>query len=155
MTPAPKPEKRGPKPPRRIVRRRTRSRMPKGLAQHRELEKVADCLWREIVRAGAGGDPGDKPCERCRMRPGHDAHHLVSRSYRQTRWLPDNGAFLCSNCHRIVGVDGEENRALAVRLIGAERWELLNVQKHFKVKPDPLAAAIALRYEAERLGVKL
>jgi len=150
MTAAPKPEKRGPKPPRRITRRRTRSRMPKGLAQHREIEKVADGLWREIVRAGA-----PRPCERCRMRPGHDAHHLVSRSYRQTRWLPDNGAFLCRHCHQVVTMDGEENGILAVRLLGVTRWELLHVQKHFKTKVDPLAAAVALKYEAERLGVKL
>jgi hypothetical protein len=51
-------------------------------------------------------------------------------------------------------VDGEENRALALRLIGDVRWESLNVQKFFKVKPDPMGSAIVLRREAMLRGLK-
>lgn len=111
---------------------------------------MADQLWRVIVRSSNG-----TRCQRCNMRPGHDAHHLVSRSYRACRWLVQNGAFLCRNCHRIVGMDGEENRALAIKLMGAERWEQLNVAKNCHVKVDPLEAAVGLRYEAQKRGIRL
>lgn len=94
-------------------------------------------------------------CERCHLRPVHDAHHMVSRTYRQTRWLVDVGAALCRNCHRIVGMDGEENRLLAHDLVGAERWEQLQVTKHCRGKVDPKAAAVMLRYEAEKRGLDL
>lgn len=139
----PKPEKRSRK-PRSPIRRRFARRQPAALAEHRQLEKEADRIWSVIIRAQA------PRCQRCNLRPVHDAHHMISRSYRQTRWILSVGAALCRNCHRIVGMDGEENRLLAVRLIGVERWEQLNIAKHCRAKIDPKIAAIVLWNELWR-----
>jgi hypothetical protein len=148
----PKPPRRGPK-PRKPLRRRwgrsRRGRLPPGLERFRELEKVADELWRRIVHAKS------ELCQRCGMRRATDAHHLVSRRYRVCRWLIDVGAHICKGCHMLVTVDGEENRALAIKLVGAERWEQLNIAKNCGAKTDPLAAAVGLKYEASKRGVKL
>lgn len=122
--------------------------MPAGLERFRGQVKEADKLWSLIVRSRTGGR-----CQRCYWKPGHDAHHLVSRSYKQTRWLLDNGAHLCRGCHRLVGVDGEENRALAIRLLGVERWEQLQVTKHCRAKVDAVAAMVVLHTIAA--GMKL
>ncbi len=142
--PLPKPEPRGPK-PRRPIRRR--STQPRGLSEHRALVKVADKLWSQIVRATS------LLCVRCRMRPTREAHHLIGRTKWPTRWLLENGAPVCHFCHATVGEDSEENRALAIRLVGLDRWEQLQITKHCKVKTDPMLAAVLLRIEAKKRGV--
>lgn len=123
-----------------MIRRRKgiRSRLPKGLGRFRDHVKAADALWSKIIRARTAN------CQRCKYKPGHDAHHLVSRRYKQTRWLLDNGAHLCRGCHQTVGIDGDENRRLALSLIGEEKWEKLNVTKNCRGKVDVLAAQIVL-----------
>ena len=152
----PKPEPRPPKPPKRVQRsrpstRRGQPRIPDGLARFRDRVKVADKLWSVIVRWSLGR----ARCERCRMRPSHDAHHLISRTYYPTRWLIDNGAALCRGCHMLVTRDAEENRNLAIKLLGMKRYEQLLITKHCKTKVDPVMAAIGLRYEAERRGIRV
>lgn len=145
----PKSEPSEPKPRKRIRRRAgVRSRMPAGLERFRSHVKEADKLWSLIVRSRTTGW-----CQRCSIGRGHDAHHLVSRLYKQTRWLLDNGAHLCRGCHMLVGRDGEENRLLAIRLIGEERWEQLQITKHCRAKVDPLAARVVLQTIAT--GLKL
>lgn len=126
-----------PKPTKRS--RSRRRRMPAGLERFRDHVKEADKLWSLIVRSRSG------LCQRCFLRLGHDAHHLVSRRYKQCRWLLDNSAYLCRGCHMLVGQDGEENRALAIKLIGAERWEQLNIAKACRANVDPVAARVVLQ----------
>lgn len=153
MTPIPKPARRGRKPRRPIPRVHAggrRSRVPRALAEYRAWEREADRLWREGVKRQAGGDGARCQFGGC-VRRGTQAHHLTSRRYRQTRWLLCNGAWLCGGCHLLVTQDGEENRALALRLIGEERWEQLQIAKHCRSRIDPRLAAIALR-AAVRMG---
>ncbi len=87
------------------------------------------------------------------MRPTHDPHHLIGRKKWPTRWLLDNGAPVCRGCHMVVQQDSEENRALAIRLLGDERWEQLQITKNCRGKVDPMLAAVGLRYEAKKRGI--
>jgi hypothetical protein len=147
----PKPARRIRKPRKPIARKVIpnvwrRSRQPDGLARHRELVKRADALWRECIHARGG------MCQRCGVRPGVQAHHLVSRRYHGTRWIPQCGSLLCSGCHLLVGQDGEENRLLALHLVGPKMWSWLNVAKH-GTKTD-IAMSIVLLHEYMRGGDK-
>lgn len=141
----PKPAKRVPK-PRRPIPRNYRIRGSAPLKRHRSLEELADRLWALIVRSTS------RKCARCRWRLTAQADHLVSRRYRATRWVICNGAPLCAGCHRLVTSDTHEHVALALSLVGYQRWEQLNVAKHFG-KVDPATAVVALRYEVEKRGL--
>jgi 5-methylcytosine-specific restriction endonuclease McrA len=120
--------------------------VPEVRLRHRKLEQLADALWALIVRSTS------PLCVRCHIRPTAQADHLVSRRYRATRWVISNGAPLCAGCHRLVTSDTYEHVRLAVALVGAERWEQLNVAK-FCGKVAPALAVVALRYEVEKRGL--
>lgn len=73
-------------------------RKPKTPAQKRaqeqkRLKKQCDVLWAQIVKERAGGI-----CELC-GKPGHDAHHAVSRRQSFLRHDVRNGVYLCVACH--------------------------------------------------------
>ena len=73
-------------------------RKPKTPAQKRaqeqkRLKKKCDILWAQIVRDNARG-----VCEMC-GKPGHDAHHAVSRRQSFLRHAVCNGVYLCCGCH--------------------------------------------------------
>lgn len=53
----------------------------------------ADKLWSEYVRTR------DKVCRRCGKVPSKHPHHIVSRRYHATRFMPANGVGLCPACH--------------------------------------------------------
>ena len=133
MPAIPKPEKRGPKPRQRIARvsaKGKRSQVPVQLQEYREKEKRADGLWALIVRSLTVA------CERCHSRPGHDAHHLVTRTKHLTRWITVNGSHLCRHCHETVGRPGTDNELLAVSLIGMAGWQELNAISNGRGKVD-------------------
>ena len=146
----PKPEKRGRKPPRPIRRKRPKKRrQPFALAMHKWYEEVADEIWSVIIRSYS------PLCVRCRMRPTHDAMHLVSRSYRQTRWRLDNGLPGCRYCHEVMGRDQHEHVRIVEREVGREKWEELNFAKGLRVKVDPAMAGAALSVELRRRGLTM
>lgn len=57
------------------------------------IEHTLDRLWSELVR-GAGA------CERCGRPEALQAHHVVKRRYKATRWDLNAGVCLCHFCHR-------------------------------------------------------
>ena len=62
----------------------------------KSLEKKADIAWSLKVRSV-------KKCELCGAVgdiKSFDAHHLIHRANKITRWNTDNGACLCKACHR-------------------------------------------------------
>lgn len=127
--------------PRQIERSRMPARLAAGRDRWKGLVLQADELWSKIVKA-------EHPiCQRCGLRPAVAAHHLRGRTKWPTRWRPENGAALCNGCHRLVHADGEENRALGIRLLGSvERWESLVVQSNLSgVKTDPKWWIVILR----------
>jgi hypothetical protein len=60
--------------------------------------RQADELWAQVVLARAG-----HRCEGCSSTGSKqwpiDAHHMVPRRFKRTRWDPANGTALCRLCH--------------------------------------------------------
>jgi len=53
---------------------------------------MTDSQFAEIIRNR------DKFCRVC-YSAGSDVHHIFSRKHKATRHIPENGIFLCRNCH--------------------------------------------------------
>lgn len=93
----PKPEKRAPRPKKRIARGKRPNRVRK--TSRAKLGKKADDLFSLIVR-----HPG--VCLAIGRLEGHSCGgglqcaHVVSRRYRSTRWDFDNAVPLCAGAHR-------------------------------------------------------
>ncbi len=52
--------------------------------------------------------------------------HLISRNYLKTRWNPDASVGLCGGCHLYIdNVNPRAKEELAVKILGAEKYELL------------------------------
>lgn len=59
--------------------------------------KRADRLWGELIHLR------DKRCQFCGKGDGKlDAHHICVRTFKATRWEPDNGILVCFRCHQDV-----------------------------------------------------
>lgn len=117
MTPLPKPARRGPK-PRKPIKRTSRPR-PQRKSASAAMERKADRLLRIIVSARSVF------CERDCGALATEVHHLRSRRFRSTRWLPHGCAHLCHFCHELVQHSPTLNEALGRRLVGDHSWELL------------------------------
>jgi len=55
-------------------------------------------LWRQVVLINANNHC--QICGRYFDNTGLEAHHIVRRVKKITRWLPENGSALCHECHR-------------------------------------------------------
>ena len=55
------------------------------------------------------------PCPVCRLRPGVEAHHLISRGVKRFRRETMNGLAVCHECH--------EDRAMILRWLEQNRPE--------------------------------
>lgn len=62
----------------------------------KNIEKTLDNLWQKAVKKRDNG--------RCRIcyDIATDAHHLVSRRNKSTRWDINNGIAVCRLCHRLI-----------------------------------------------------
>lgn len=89
----PKPEKRGPKPRRRIPRgaRPRVVRMTSVAEEKRECDRIA----RAIVFQRDGGR-----CQCCQTTEFCQWAHIVSRRYWRVRWVEENSMVLCRGCHK-------------------------------------------------------
>ena len=148
-----KPKKRGPKPRKRIPRVHVggkRSRVPEHFLRYKAAERAADDLWRFL---------GQQLSVRCECSPGcyrpaNQVHHIFSRDFHPTRWVPENAAFLAQGCHRRIGSDHEENRRLGIRLVGQKRYDQLDLMAHSRCKTDPILAVVTLREEIRYRGLE-
>lgn len=142
----PKPEKRGPKPPKPLARRSKRitNKLPAALGDHRERVKYANDLWRDLIRAK---EPRGI-CPNCYQRPWHDAAHgFVKGSYFNVRFDLDNGIPLCRVCHRSVDSNHEAKTSLWTRYIGAERYEKLRLRAISRGKVEMSLVILLLEQE--------
>lgn len=117
----PKPEKRAPRPRKRIARGsrpRKQRRAKKGPTAQRRAERrlgvtAEDAVWSAKVKVRAGGYC---QCGDCFARDGEVAHHLWPKGrYPHMRHVVENGAWLRVVCHRRVHSEG---------LIRFRRWFL-------------------------------
>ncbi len=104
-----------------------------------ELDKEALRIWSLVVRRV------HPICQRCRVKPTSEAHHLITRARRRYRYDITNGAGLCGGCHMEVTRDGHENRTLAISLLGESEWEQRQILKRLTCKVDPSLEIVALR----------
>jgi hypothetical protein len=92
--PKPKPETKAEK----KARKAAKHKLTKGYQNKeiKKLEKECDKLWSLKVREGCR-------CELCGATgdiKSFDAHHLIHRANKMTRWSLENGTCLCKGCHR-------------------------------------------------------
>lgn len=90
MVAPPKPEKRAPRPRKRIARTSRPAKVRK--TPRSKLRRMADKLWSGIVRAAG-------KCRLCGSQERLQAAHGFSRRYLGTRWDLRNGWCLCAGCH--------------------------------------------------------
>lgn len=84
------------------------------------LMKTVDALWSKIVR-----NKYDNKCVICGS-PKPSAHHIFSRTYKSTRWEPDNGVALCYKHHIWFAHQRfEEFRDFIVNFISEEKYNYL------------------------------
>lgn len=86
---------------------------------------LLDNLWSQIVRSRDGFTC--VLCGKTRYQTQIDAHHIVGRSYYETRWLIENGTSLCKACHDRVGRLPREQEHLIKKTIGKDREEQLEI----------------------------
>ena len=86
----PKPEKRAPRPRKRIARGKRPAKVRK--TPRSKLKRIADKLWSLIVRKAG-------KCRICGKTEGLQAAHGFSRRYHATRFELINGGCLCAGCH--------------------------------------------------------
>ena len=59
-------------------------------------DRTLDMHWSQAIKQKYGGR-----CAGCGDQ-GLQAHHIIKRRFKLTRWLVSNGVWLCLNCHRAV-----------------------------------------------------
>lgn len=111
MTSIPKPEKRAPRPRKRI----SRTSKPRQRSRKRASVEARDRAWSLDVRERAGNC-----CERCGMSREAlaargltlDAHHRLSkRVWPELRHMRTNGVALCRCCHQWAHANPDDFRA--------------------------------------------
>lgn len=76
-------------------------------------ESTLNKLWSDAVKVSGR-------CERCGNRDGLQAHHVIKRRYKTTKWNPLNGICLCPECHKWVH-----------ETIAGRSWELQQVDLEY------------------------
>lgn len=122
----PKPEKRAPRPRKRIARTSRPAKVRK--TPRSKLRRMADKLWSLIVRAAG-------KCRLCGKAEGLQAAHGFSRRYLGTRWDLRNGWCLCAGCHKTMGYRAIEWDAFMREELG-ELYEPLRQQALARSVPD-------------------
>jgi hypothetical protein len=87
-------------------------------------DHYADQLWSMAVRARDGICRGAAVFPKIQCVGELQADHLISRTYRSTRWLVDVGAALCLAHHMYVTEHPLEHVDLAVLLMGVPLYDL-------------------------------
>lgn len=94
--------------------------------------KEADRLFSLFIRQRDGR------CLRCgKTDTTLQCHHLISRTYRKTRFDPRNGATVCFGCHKYLTHRPLDNEDFAIALVGDETWqELRSIARDTSYKVD-------------------
>jgi 5-methylcytosine-specific restriction endonuclease McrA len=73
-------------------------KMPKKISNKRE-QKMLDDAWKNKVK-----ERDSWTCQVCKNKViGHNcqAHHIIPKGYKLTRWDINNGITLCYRCHKV------------------------------------------------------
>lgn len=94
--------------------------------ERQKLDKECLALWSKCVRTK------QKTCRNCNSDFMLQAHHIVQRTYKLSRYDLTNGLCLCRGCHFIEKVDPEKFRSMVVSIIGEADY--LQKQKTYRVQ---------------------
>lgn len=122
---------------------RIRGLSPAKYGSHKQRVKYANELWRKLIyRKSPTG-----LCLRCNLRPLHDAMHIfIKGAYPSLRFDLENGIPGCRACHRRIDSDHLAKEELAIRVLGDERYRLLELRAQTVHKQD--MALVILQLEA-------
>lgn len=77
----------------------------------------------------------DRVCQRCGKDRNLQCAHIVSRTYRKTRWDPDNAMALCFGCHKTFTHWPLEWEAFVITRMGEEGYRELKLKAQDTVGP--------------------
>lgn len=145
----PKPEKRAPRPPKRIARKVRVRKVKK--ASRGKMGREADRLFSLIVRSIGF-------CQARGVRTDHSGPlqcaHIVGRSYRSTRWEEENAFCLCAGCHRFWTSRPIEFRRFVVEMRGLEWFDDVTERALKPWDKDIEGVLARLRARAAELGIE-
>jgi hypothetical protein len=90
----------------------------------------ADKLWSEYIRGR------DKTCRKCGKKHATNSHHIISRRYHSTRFLPANGLGLCPSCHFYFHQNPVGSMNWLVDNLGQKHLDTLNELSQVVTKLD-------------------
>ena len=84
--------------------------------ERQKLDKQCLVLFSLCVRTK------QKKCRACGQDDSLQAHHIVQRTYKLSRYRTDNGVCLCKGCHFVEKNDAERFRNMIISIIGEEDY---------------------------------
>ena len=115
---------------------------------------TTDLLWSNVVRERDGWRCQWPLCARSRAGGAQiEAAHILSRRYKQTKWMTVNGIALCWLHHQWASDHDTEWQAFGKESVGEEIYLRLLILAKGPARraPDEFAARLALREELARL----
>ena len=94
--------------------------------ERQKVDKACLDLWSKCVRTR------QRTCRNCNSSYNLQAHHVVQRTYKLSRYLPANGLCLCKSCHFWEKVDPEKFRNMVISIIGEDDY--IQKQKTYRVQ---------------------
>lgn len=84
--------------------------------ERKKLDEQCLKLWSKCIRTN------QKVCRNCGKDINLQAHHIVQRTYKLSRYNLKNGLCLCSSCHFWEKVDPEKFRNIVTGIIGEDKY---------------------------------
>lgn len=103
--------------------------MTKPKTDRKKRIEQADAVWRWIVKERGAGRCQYNGC----FNRGEEAHHIFSRRNMSVRFDPDNGIWLCPDCHRYAHAHPENFNAVLWLELGLV-YEALQVKSKVVVQ---------------------
>lgn len=147
----PKPEKRAPRPRKRIARGKGPRKVRK--TTRGKMGRIADKLFGQIVRLrGVCLEAIHNDYHRCAG--SIQCAHVVSRSYRSVRWSEDNAMPLCAGAHVYYTHHPLEWEGFVTMRIGDDAFAALKRRALQKWDGDIEGVCVRLAARAVALGIE-
>ena len=95
------------------------TRKYKHKTERQKLDDDCLALWSRCVRIG------QKTCRNCNSDYLLQAHHIVQRTYKLSRYNTKNGLCLCKGCHFPEKIDAERFRRMVTGIIGEDEYNAM------------------------------
>jgi hypothetical protein len=122
-------------------------------ADRKRIIKKLDVMFSELIRRKAMIRCGG--CERCSAaKSSHldlQCAHMFSRRGMSVRFMEEDACGLCGGCHMFLDSHPIEKIEFFKKLLGEERFELLNDAAHKTSKPDYKLIELYLKQQLETL----